>query len=420
MIQTAADEQYNIDRAGRRLPPGLHRNLTMASAFLDKLSLQTLIAPVPVAEFMARHWERDTLIIHRNTPDYYGDFFSLDDFDAALTQSPAYVKTADATKDVPPRSLQVGNAAGLDAVLGDARAGSTLILDSWNRHNAKLGTLCRVISAETGHHTQCNLYLTPANGKGFSAHWDNHDVFVLQILGSKKWTIEKDRRAFPHRDENIAKDERDMRGELHEFTLAQGDIIYIPRGFVHAAECGDEPSLHITFGVTPIAVIDVLNAVLAAGMKRDSALKAALPPGFLHNGAAPIVDIVRAAMGDLAERGFLTEVVEQLQDELVKRFPLDVAGQVLDIFRPAPLTPADHVGPRRGIVYRTHVTDDSVRINYATRAITFPGFLKEALDFALTTPSYRIEQVPGDFEPEEKVVIIERLIEEGMVARRPG
>ena len=37
---------------------------------------------------------------------------------------------------------------------------------------------------------------------------------------------------------------------------------------------------------------------------------------------------MRAALRDLANPAFLTEVVEQLQDELVKRFPLDVGGQV--------------------------------------------------------------------------------------------
>ena len=34
-----------------------------------------------------------------------------------------------------------------------------------------------------------------------------------------------------------------------ETTLKRGDVLYVPRGFVHAATCGEEPSLHATVAV---------------------------------------------------------------------------------------------------------------------------------------------------------------------------
>jgi hypothetical protein len=65
-----------------------------------------------------------------------------------------------------------------------------------------------------------------------------------------------------------------------------------------------------------------------------------------------------------------------------------------------------------------HVSDDSVRLNFGARSIVFPGFFREALDFALNTPSYRIREIAGELEDEEKIVFIERLIEEGLVVRQ--
>jgi ribosomal protein L16 Arg81 hydroxylase len=268
----------------------------MPNDFLQELSLRTLIAPVDKSDFLTRYWEQEPLIVHRKCPGYYGDLFTLQDFDLAMTRSPSYVKTADATRKDPPRSLPGGSAAGLDAALAEMRSGSTLILDAWHRHNENLALLCRLIGAEFGHLFQANLYLTPANGKGFAAHWDNHDVFVLQVVGSKHWKIEKERRAFPHRNENIATEGRELRGELRSFTLEQGDIVYIPRGFVHAAECGNEPSLHITFGIAPTTVSDLMQVILKAAFQRHQHLRAALPPGHLRGDSRPLVKIVTNAL----------------------------------------------------------------------------------------------------------------------------
>ena len=33
---------------------------------------------------------------------------------------------------------------------------------------------------------QVNAYLTPPDSRGFNKHFDTHDVFVLQILGSDR------------------------------------------------------------------------------------------------------------------------------------------------------------------------------------------------------------------------------------------
>ena len=35
---------------------------------------------------------------------------------------------------------------------------------------------------------QINAYITPPENQGFAAHYDTHDVFVLQVSGSKRWT----------------------------------------------------------------------------------------------------------------------------------------------------------------------------------------------------------------------------------------
>jgi hypothetical protein len=121
---------------------------------------------------------------------------------------------------------------------------------------------------------------------------------------------------------------------------------------------------------------------------------------------------------DAADETFLNTVMDEFRDKMVRSFPIDVSGQVLDHFQPAPLTGGDIVGPRRGIVYQLHDGDDSVRVNFGSQSITFPGFLRPSLDFALNTPAYAIRDVAGELEDDEKIVFIGRLVLEGLVVRK--
>src|SRR6516162_9159023 len=389
----------------------------MVCGFLENLSLSSLIAPVAVEEFRSRYWERQPLVVNRKDPDYYYGLFNLEDFEEAITRSPDYVKLANAatSKNV---SYKAAMTEGLEAVLGDMRAGGTLVLDQLHHREPKLRQLCRVLAAELGHKFQTNLYLTPASGKGFTPHWDNHDVFILQTVGSKSWKLEKQRRVFPGKGDDMGDEGRELLGDLHSFVLEQGDLIYIPRGFVHAAECGSEPSLHITLGVTGVFWEDFLYAAVKAATLQDERLRHVLPLGFLQAPDDMIVKRLRGAFRELADEAFLSGVVAQFKDELVRTYPLDVSDHIVDFFRPRPLLIDDVVGARRAIVYQMRNEGDSVRVNYGARAIVFPSFFREALEFALNRPAFIIREIPGELENEERIAFAERLLEEGLMVRK--
>lgn len=388
------------------------------TSFLDTLSLETLIAPVSSEEFHAHYWEQKPLIVQRGKPDFYGDLFTLDDFDAAISRSPDYVKLANAESKKNTQYRPV--VQGLEAVLADMRAGGTLVLDQLHRSDPHLSLLCRRLAQELGHRFQTNLYLTPPHGKGFTPHWDNHDVFILQVVGSKHWKLEATRREVPDSSRSMGDEGREIRGEPISFTVRQGDLIYIPRGWVHAAECAEEPSLHITLGVTAFFHEELFSACFKAARQRDERLAGTLPLWFMRGSGEELVQRLKATFQQMCDEKFLTEVVEHYRDDLVRQFPLDISGQVRDFFRPRPVTLADRVGPRPGSVYRTRVAEDSVCVHFGARTITFLGLFREALEFALYTPDYAVREIKGDLADEERIVFIERLLEEGLVIRKPG
>ena len=384
--------------------------------FLENLSLASLVAPVGKDEFVSRYWGQEPLVIHRSNPDYYDDLFTLQEFDEAITRDPSYVKLANAATK---KNLSYKTSAtGLEGVLADLRDGGTVVLDQLHNREPKLNLLCRALAPEFGHRFQTNLYLTPPKGRGFSPHWDNHDVFILQVVGSKKWQIEKTRRALPRKGEAMGEEGRELRGDLQTFMFNQGDVMYIPRGFVHAAECDTEASLHITLGVTGTYWEDLLYAVVKRKIQQDKALSDLLPFGFMQGTRDDLVIHARDIFAKIAESDFLDAAVDEFRDECVTGYKLDVSGQVVDFLRPSAVLIKDVVGPRRGIVYQIHPGEEGVRVNFGGRSIVFLDIFKDALDFALRTPSFSVGALPGDLADVERIVFIERLIQEGLIIRK--
>ena len=73
------------------------------SKFLETLSLRALISPVTKEDFRIRYWEQKPLVVHRANPNFYGDLFTLHDFDDAIARQPSYVKSANAEIKSPDR-----------------------------------------------------------------------------------------------------------------------------------------------------------------------------------------------------------------------------------------------------------------------------------------------------------------------------
>ncbi|NEE35237.1 cupin, partial [Streptomyces sp. SID7982] len=61
--------------------------------------------------------------------------------------------------------------------------GATLVLQALHRTWEPVADLVSGLSTELGHPVQANAYVTPPQNRGFDAHYDVHDVFVLQIEG---------------------------------------------------------------------------------------------------------------------------------------------------------------------------------------------------------------------------------------------
>jgi hypothetical protein len=99
------------------------------------------------------------------------------------------------------------------------------------------------------HRVWINSYISFGRGKAFKPHWDNHDVIVVQVHGSKRW------RSFGVPDPPPTRKHREgdpVPAQLEwEGTMGAGDVLYLPRGEVHEAELETADSVHLTIGIKP-------------------------------------------------------------------------------------------------------------------------------------------------------------------------
>ncbi|CUI14636.1 Hypothetical protein, putative [Bodo saltans] len=98
-----------------------------------------------------------------------------------------------------------------------------------------------------------NSYWTPKGSQGFAPHYDDVDVFLLQLEGSKRWRLHEaplpSDRLSRHSSEDYKPNE--IGPAMITTTLRAGDVLYMPRGTVHQGDTyatdPQEDSLHVTF-----------------------------------------------------------------------------------------------------------------------------------------------------------------------------
>jgi ribosomal protein L16 Arg81 hydroxylase len=148
------------------------------------------------------------------------------------------------------RTLRAG---ALQALLAQ---GVSMIMNGVGDYVPQIGRLSDAIERRLGHRTWVNAYLSFGRGSALKAHWDEHDVLVVQVHGNKRWRSYGTPVAFPVSNYNAGKD---LGTEIMwEDVLEAGDVLYLPRGEVHEASVEGPNSVHLTIGLQTPSGIDFL------------------------------------------------------------------------------------------------------------------------------------------------------------------
>jgi bifunctional lysine-specific demethylase and histidyl-hydroxylase NO66 len=358
-----------------------------------------LIAPMSREEFFERYYEQAPLLSARNEPQRYADMLTLDMLDAFIDSADlrdGMLDLANHQNRIPKDAyVNEGGRIITPVVAEEYLKGATIILPHLHDSMAELGEFCRALESVFSVHVQTNIYLTPPSNQGFPVHYDNHDVFVLQISGSKSWRFYGQPVTTPYRGEQFEMGKHDPGPVTDTFTLKPGDCVYVPRGLMHdAPNVGEEPSLHITVGLITKTWADLILESVSELALSEPAFRQSLPPGFAHR------DFDRAAAQ--AHFATLTRLIGE-KASMDAAFDL-MADNFLRDRRPnlAGIIKAGADVPREGELYRMrrlapwNVADDDGQIVLIGPGgdLNFKEGDGDALDVALSGRPFTLADLP--------------------------
>jgi len=390
-----------------------HDDAGARAAFHD---FDSLTAPLGAETFFARYWERRAFHIKRNLPGYFDALLSLNDVDACLgthTFHEPELRVLKQGKDMPFKDYARDGVADRAELLQAFAGGWLLLFCHLGRHHAPLGEAIARCEAELQLPLRANVYLSPPASQGFKLHWDTHDVLVLQIDGEKTWHIYDSPIELPHEEQlkhlpALAPKAR----KLAEVTLQPGDVLFLPRGYVHAAEARDMHSLHITVGLRSLSVGDIaLRAFRSASLAHEPLRRVARHRDYQSpERQQQVRDLIHAVIDDLD----LDATLDDVHCSFIRSRQPAAPGRLLALTRPGLLDHASQLRLRSGALFEVFEQADALKVAVNGKVLTLPTGAAPAIRFIEQAPRFCAGQLPG-LEYESRLLLLRTLHAQGVL-----
>jgi ribosomal protein L16 Arg81 hydroxylase len=393
--------------------------------------LARLIWPVEPEAFFRDTWEKRPLALARTDRRYYAGLFAPHEVDALIYFTrPRFFGADDPRQPASPvvrgldadgRSPSNPNEPGLLALRHMQAQGKTILVHSLQERSAAVAALCRSLEMTLCHPVHVNLYLTPRGTQGFGPHFDDCDVFIVQIDGFKHWRLYGPEQDLPLQGAHGDVPRERLTSPAQEVRLNSGDLLYLPRGHVHEAFTSQQASLHLTIGVEVFRWADLLASALACVSRQDVRFRQAVPPGLLGNSTAPeaLRERFHEMLQLLADSAQLDGALANLAEQFINELRALPDGR----FTQAP--DAEHIDldtvldRRPGTICQVIDEGESVSVQFPGNRVRGPRQIAPALHFlAATAGGFTGRALPDNLSDNAKLILIRRLVREGLLTPR--
>ena len=381
-----------------------------------------------VPRFVDHCWTRVPLHRPGADPAGFSDLFSLDDVDRFVASSSPRLPTFRLVRDGKPldpsrytRTARVGgqSVAGMGdpgRIFDEFRAGATIVFQGLHRSWPPLTRFCRDLELELSHPVQVNAYITPAGSRGLGVHYDTHDVFVLQLAGTKAWTIHEPVLVDPLPSQPWKGTADDAGEPVLTVELQPGDCLYVPRGFLHSARAQEDLSAHLTVGVVTTTWDDLVRTVVA-GIAEEPEFRRALPAGYAGD-----PDALAAGVEETLSRlrkwldGVDAEAVAAAQARrfLAGRAPI-LAGQLHQLRALDTLDDETVLRRREGSVCLLVPEGDRLTAVLGGKELHMPAALGPVMRRIVEAGTFRLGDLGDLLDGPSRLVLGRRLVAEGLL-----
>ena len=391
------------------------------------VTFEELLAPYTGRDFLDSHFGSTPLMLSRPEPFDVG-LLSLEDVERLLFSVEApekrhwfiLVKDGVSYPMAPPLVNARGDLRPAE-VIRRYNDGFTVVLNQLHKRSSAVSELCHEIetlldstaSVMVKGNVTANLYLTPGKATGFAPHYDNHEVIVLQLDGSKSWRVYRPKKALPIERLQKPYSPTDLGAPLQDAILRTGDLLYIPRGYPHATSTSDEYSMHLTIGIRTRTWAEVL---WTEGLSHEG-LRASVP--FNADDVTEDISELRAGVLQVAEvlseADLLNRTLARLRaDRLSNSFP-PPGDHLAQINWLDQVTPHTQLQKRHGKGCELLISDGHIWLHYPGGAEELPLYVREAVEFVLATERFAVAALPGLPSDSQRLIVARHLIGCGFV-----
>jgi hypothetical protein len=322
-----------------------------------------------------------------------------------LVKAGEQLRASDYTSDVPWRPTGFTGMVDVERVAAEWERGATIVLQGLHLSRPAVGAFCRSLESALGHPVQANAYYTPRAAQGLPVHHDTHDVFVLQVAGEKRWLVYEPVLELPLKDQKYSAELGGPGPPVDDRVLRPGDMLYLPRGWLHEALTSDTDSLHLTIGVNVVTWLDALRAALEE-LDGDVRFRRSWGSG---GGAEELV----AALG---ERLAPELVAERARRKLVKTRRPVRAGHLSQLRALDDLDVDTGLERNPAVIADVVEVDGGVTLVFEGREVTFPAHARdEVVAAAAAEGVFTASELPGELDDESRLVLVRRLVREGFL-----
>jgi len=370
-------------------------------------TLTRILAPTSVETFESTIFEREMLHVARRDAAYHAGVFDVAELEDILAVGArerdrfALIRTGEPALALDVFSLERRAARARDTLKPAVNAidprvisvafaqGYTLLVKDAAAFSARLGRLCLALQTEFGFPVQANVYFTPPSAQGFDLHHDTHDTLILQIEGTKTWSVYEPAVELPLESQPFSAASHGKNPKLiREVTLQAGDTLYLPRGFMHNGATSAERSLHVTLALLPTRAIDVVDAMLRFIALADPELRRALPfdwatdPDFPQTFAKFVTERLAGAWNPGRAHGARILALQ----EMFAATRVDVRG-AFDAIAKLAAANENTVFRLAGSVPAVAITGNPPTVYVAGKTLTFPAECADALQRLVRGPA---------------------------------
>ncbi|XP_074854432.1 ribosomal oxygenase 2 isoform X2 [Carettochelys insculpta] len=289
---------------------------------------ESLIFPIKQEKFFKEYWEQKPLLIQRENPEvaaYYQSLFKLVDLKVLSSQGLSYGRDVNICRCVNGKKKVLnknGKVNYMQLKRDFHQKKATVQFHQPQRFKDELWMIQEKLECYFGSLVGSNVYITPPGSQGLPPHYDDVEVFILQLEGEKHWRLYKPT-VHLAREYNVESEDR-IGNPTREFILKPGDLLYFPRGTIHQADTpsGGSHSTHLTISTYQNNswgdfLLDVIPGLVFDTAKEDVALRTSIPRQLLMQ--VDIADSTRRLSSFLRSLADRLEKTKELRSSDMKK-----------------------------------------------------------------------------------------------------